>query len=285
MASTREIKRRIRGINSILQITKAMEMVSTAKLRRARIRLAKTRPYFQTVVDDIQGILSILGEDHPLLAKREKETVLYIVLTSDKGLAGGYNANVLRLTESTIKADGCRSKLLVVGNKAKDYFERRDYDIVKAYTGLSENPSYSNARDLAAVAMELYEEKEVDAIRIVYTRFISTISYDAQVVSILPSDELKAEEDRPAARTQIEFEPSPMAVLDYLIPMYVATAIFGALIEAAASEQGSRRVAMENASDNAHDMIDELQTNYNRARQAAITNEITEIVSAADAVQ
>ena len=285
MASTREIKRRIRGINSILQITKAMELVSTAKLRRARIRLAKTKSYYQTVVDDIRGILSVVDENHPLLVREKKVAVLYIVLTSDKGLAGGYNANVLRLTEKTIKDDGCPSKLLVVGTKARDYFERRNYDIVKSYTGLSEDPEYSDARELAAMAMDVYKKGKVDAIRIVYTRFISTISYDAQVVSILPSDELKAEEDRPAARTQIEFEPSPMAVLDYLIPMYVATAIFGALIEAAASEQGSRRVAMENASDNAHDMIDELQTNYNRARQAAITNEITEIVSAADAVQ
>ena len=285
MASTREIKRRIKGINSILQITKAMELVSTAKLRRARIRLAKTKPYFQTVVDDIREILTIVDDNHPLLSREKRDAVLYIVLTSDKGLAGGYNANVLRLTEKAIKEDGLPSKLLVVGTKAKDYFERRNYDIVESYTGLSEDPEYSDARELAAAAMDLYESGEVDAIRIIYTRFISTISYDAQVVSILPSDELKANEDRAAARTQIEFEPSPMAVLDDLIPMYVVTTIFGALIEAAASEQGSRRVAMENASDNAHDMIDELQTNYNRARQAAITNEITEIVSAADAVQ
>lgn len=285
MASTREIKRRIRGINSILQITKAMELVSTAKLRRARIRLAKTKPYFQTVVDDIREILTIVDDNHPLLSREKRDAVLYIVLTSDKGLAGGYNANVLRLTEKAIKEDGLSSKLLVVGTKAKDYFERRNYDIVESYTGLSEDPEYSDARELAAAAMDLYESGEVDAIRIIYTRFVSTISYDAQVVSILPSDELKANEDRTTARTQIEFEPSPMAVLDDLIPMYVVTTIFGALIEAAASEQGSRRVAMENASDNAHDMIDELQTNYNRARQAAITNEITEIVSAADAVQ
>ncbi|MDY3118945.1 MAG: ATP synthase F1 subunit gamma [Peptoniphilus sp.] len=285
MASTREIKRRIRGINSILQITKAMEMVSTAKLRRARIRLAKTRPYFQTVVDDIQDILPLVGENHPLLKKREKQTTLYIVLTSDKGLAGGYNANIFRLAESTMKDDGSRSKLLVVGNKAKEYFERRNYDIVKSFTGLSENPTYSHARDLAAVAMELYENEEVDAIRIVYTRFVSTISYEPGVVSILPSEDFKAKEVPSPTRARIEFEPSPESVLDYLVPMYVETAIFGALIEAAASEQGSRRVSMENASDNAHDMIDELQTNYNRARQAAITNEITEIVSAADAVQ
>lgn len=285
MASTREIKRRIRGINSILQITKAMELVSTAKLRRARIRLAKTKPYFQTVVDDIQEILTIVDDNHPLLSREKRDAVLYIVLTSDKGLAGGYNANVLRLTEKAIKEDGLPSKLMVVGTKAKDYFERRNYDIAESYTGLSEDPEYSDARELAAAAMDLYESGEVDAIRIVYTRFISTISYDAQVVSILPSDELKANEDSTTAHTQIEFEPSPMAVLDDLIPMYVVTTIFGALIEAAASEQGSRRVAMENATDNAHDMIDELQTNYNRARQAAITNEITEIVSAADAVQ
>ena len=285
MASTREIKRRIRGINSILQITKAMELVSTAKLRRARIRLAKTKPYFQTVVDDIREILTIVDDNHPLLSREKKDAVLYIVLTSDKGLAGGYNANVLRLTEKAIKEDGVASKLMVVGTKAKDYFERRNYDIVESYTGLSEDPDYSAARELAAAALDLYESGEVDAIRVVYTRFISTINYDAQVVSILPSDELKAHEDRTSVHSQIEFEPSPMAVLDDLIPMYVATSLFGALIEAAASEQGSRRVAMENASDNAHDMIDELQTNYNRARQAAITNEITEIVSAADAVQ
>lgn len=285
MASTREIKRRIRGINSILQITKAMELVSTAKLRRARIRLAKTKPYFQTVVDDIREILTIVDDNHPLLSREKKDAVLYIVLTSDKGLAGGYNANVLRLTEKTIKEDGVASKLMVVGTKAKDYFERRNYDIAESYTGLSEDPDYSAARELAATALDLYESGEVDAIRVVYTRFISTINYDAQVVSILPSDELKAHEDRTSVHSQIEFEPSPMAVLDDLIPMYVATSLFGALIEAAASEQGSRRVAMENASDNAHDMIDELQTNYNRARQAAITNEITEIVSAADAVQ
>lgn len=285
MASTREIKRRIKGINSILQITKAMELVSTAKLRRARIRLAKTKPYFQTVVDDIREILTIVDDNHPLLSREKRDAVLYIVLTSDKGLAGGYNANVLRLTEKAIKEDGLPSKLLVVGTKAKDYFERRNYDIVESYTGLSEDPEYSDARELAAAAMDLYESGEVDAIRIIYTRFISTISYDVQVVSILPSDELKAHEDRTTTRTQLEFEPSPIAVLDDLIPMYVVATIFGALIEAAASEQGSRRVAMENASDNAHDMIDELQTNYNRARQAAITNEITEIVSAADAVQ
>lgn len=283
MASTREIKRRIRGINNILQITKAMEMVSTAKLRRARIRLEKTRPYFRVVVDDIQAILSLVGADHPLLTVRDPETTLYIVITSDQGLAGGYNANIQRLAETTIEEDPSDAKLMVVGTKARDYFERRDYDIVSAYTGLSDEPSYNDARELAHKAMALYQEGEVDCIRLIYTEFESTISYEPKAMRILPSEDLKPKED--GIPKDIYFEPSPEAVLDYLIPMYVETAIFGALIEASASEQGSRRVSMENASDNATDMIDELETNYNRARQAAITNEITEIVSAADAVQ
>lgn len=284
MASTREIKRRIRGINNILQITKAMEMVSTAKLRKARVRLEEMRPYFSTVVDDIQTILSIVGDNHPLLQKREEENALYIVVTSDKGLAGGYNANIQRLAEKTVAESKASAKLLVVGTKAYDYFRRRDYDIVKAYTGLSDNPTYHQAQDLARKALNLYRSKEVDAIRIIYTEFESTISYKPQVLQLLPSEDFVAKEDG-SRRKDITFEPSAASVLDFLIPMYVETAVFGALIEAAASEQGSRRVSMENASDNAHDMIDELETNYNRARQAAITNEITEIVSAADAVQ
>ncbi|MDD7363222.1 MAG: ATP synthase F1 subunit gamma [Peptoniphilus sp.] len=285
MASTREIKRRIRGINSILQITKAMEMVSTAKLRKARKRLEETRPYFLTVLDDIQTILAVSGDEHTLLEKREEKTALYIVITSDKGLAGGYNANVQRLAEKTIAEAPSEAKLIVIGTKAYDYFARRDYDIVKAYTGISERPGYSRARDIASKALKLYAEGEVDAIRIVYTEFVSTLSYTPKVDQLLPSDILVPKEGESAASVQTEFEPSPEAVLDYLIPMYLETSVFGALIEAAASEQGSRRVSMENASDNARDMIDELETNYNRARQAAITNEITEIVSAADAIQ
>lgn len=284
MASTREIKRRIRGINNILQITKAMEMVSTAKLRRARVRLERTRPYFQTVVDDIQNILAIVGEGHPLLKKRDEKTALYIVITSDKGLAGGYNANIQRLAEKTMAEAPSESKLMVVGTKARDYFERRDYDIAGAYIGLSDEPTFSDAQSLALKAVDLYRSGEVDSIRMIYTEFESTISYKPKVLQLLPSEDLKPKEGK-AVKDRIEFEPSSESVLDYLIPMYVETAIFGALIEAAASEQGSRRMSMENASDNAYDMIDDLETNYNRARQAAITSEITEIVSAADAVQ
>ncbi|MDQ0508562.1 F-ATPase gamma subunit [Aedoeadaptatus ivorii] len=284
MASAREIKRRIRGINSILQITKAMELVSTAKLRKARIRLEATRPYFETVLDDIQEILGLVGDAHPLVKKREEKTILYIVLTSDRGLAGGYNANVQRLAEETAKKRSAKAKLFVVGSKAKEYFARRNYDILESYTGISDAPSFEHAKNLATTALDLYRDGTVDAIDLVYTRFESTLKYTPKVERLLPSEELKAKADKKAS-TLVEFEPSPEAVLDYLIPMYVESCIYGALIEAAASEQGARRLSMENATDNANEMIEELETNFNRARQAAITNEITEIVSSADAVQ
>ncbi|MCD1147577.1 ATP synthase F1 subunit gamma [Peptoniphilus sp. KCTC 25270] len=285
MASTREIKRRIRGINNIRQITKAMELVSTAKLRRARSNLEATRPYYETVLDDIQELLPIVNDGHPLLAKREIKTVLNIVLTSDRGLAGGYNANIQKLTHKTMEEDGVETKLLIVGSKARDHFQRRNYNIHKAYVGISEDPTYQDAVELSDVAMELYRTGEVDAINLIYTRFESTISYEPKVIRLLPSKDLeKAEGEENKAKTLVEFEPSAEEVLDYLIPKYIESSIYGALIEAAASEQGSRRVSMEAATDNANDMIDTLETNYNRARQAAITAEISEIVGAADAL-
>lgn len=284
MASTREIKRRIRGINSIRQITKAMELVSTAKLRRARKTLESTRPYYETVLEDIQDLLKIVGDSHPLLKKREIKRVLYIVLTSDRGLAGGYNANVQRLAMDSMKKEDKESLLLVVGSKARDHFERQECHIHKVFTGISEDPSFQDAKNLASIAMDLYLSGQVDAIDLVYTRFESTLSYQPKRIRLLPSEDFVTEEGLGQARTLVEFEPSPEEVLDYLIPKYIESSIYGALIEAAASEQGARRVSMEAATDNANDMISELETNYNRARQAAITAEISEIVGAADAL-
>ncbi|MDO5301486.1 MAG: ATP synthase F1 subunit gamma [Tissierellia bacterium] len=283
MASTREIKRRIRGINNIRQITKAMELVSTAKLRKARSQLERSRPYYSTVLDDIGEILAITGGVHPLLKEREVKTVLYIVLTSDRGLAGGYNSNVIRLATETASKSPAASKFMVIGNKAKEHFQRRGYDIVKSFTGISENPNYVVAQELANLALDLYRQGEADAIEVIYTEFESTLSYKPKVIRLLPDDAIEAKEG--GASSVVEFEPSPEEVLDYLIPKYVASTIFGALIESAASEQGSRRVSMEAATDNANEMITELETNFNRARQAAITGEITEIVASADAIQ
>jgi F-type H+-transporting ATPase subunit gamma len=282
--STRDIKRRIRGVSSTKQITKAMELVSSSKLRKARERQEKAKPYYTTVLENIQNVLSTTGNiKHPLLNNREVKTSLYIVLSADRGLAGGYNANIMRMTENIIKEKNVNSKIITVGSKARDYFTRRSYDVVKSFTGVSEEPQFADAREIGNIALKLYENKEIDEINIVYTRFLSTISQEPKVLKLLPSEEVHEESTRGKVLT--EFEPSTEEVLDYLIPKYIQSSIYGALIESSTSEQAARRIAMESATDNAEEIIDELQISYNRARQAAITMEISEIVSGAEALK
>ncbi|WDV46086.1 ATP synthase F1 subunit gamma [Clostridiaceae bacterium M8S5] len=279
----RDIKRRIRSVSNTKKITKAMELVSSAKLRKARAKLEKTRPYFDTVIRSINEILaSTDGIKHPMLIKREVKKVLYIVLTSDRGLCGGYNSNILKLVEKHSAGDK-EVSVINVGMRAKSYFEIRNYDIKENFLHISESPTYSDALEIGSLALKLYEEKEIDEINLVYTSFVSTITYQPKVLKLLPADNFKAEEK--AKKTLVEYEPSPESVLDYLIPKYVYSAIYGGLVESSASEQGSRRVAMESATDNAEEMIEKLQLSYNRARQAAITQEISEIVGGAEALK
>lgn len=282
--TTRDIKRRIKGISNTKQITKAMELVSTAKLKRARERIEKSRPYYNTVLDNIQDILGTTGNmKHPLLDNREIKSSLYIVLAADRGLAGGYNAGVIRLAEKKIKEHNINTKIITVGSKARDYFNRRSYDVVGEYVGITEEPNFSDARKIGNLALDLYKKKEVDEINIVYTHFAGTISQQPKIMRLLPSAEVH---EKSKERKKIsEFEPSTEEVLSYLIPKYIQSSIFGALIESSCSEQAARRIAMESATDNAEEMIDELQISYNRARQAAITMEISEIVSGAEALK
>lgn len=282
--TTRDIKRRIRGISNTKQITKAMELVSSAKLKRARERLERSRPYYETVLHNIGEILATTGNmKHPLLDTREVKSSLYIVIAADRGLAGGYNGGVIRLAEKRIREQNKDAKIIVVGSKARDYFTKRHYNVVGQFVGISEEPQFSDAREIGSLAMDLYKNKEVDEINLVYTTFKGTISQVPNVIKLLPSNEVSGEKKE--RRTITEFEPSPEEVLGYLIPKYIQSSIYGALIEASSSEQAARRVAMEAATDNAEEMIDELNISYNRARQAAITMEITEIVSGADALK
>lgn len=282
--TTRDIKRRIRGISNIKQITKAMELVSSAKLKRARERLEKSRPYYETVRNNIQEILAATGNmKHPLLDTREVKSSLYIVISADSGLAGGYNGGVIRLAERRIKENKKDDKIITVGTKAREYFTKRNYNVVGEIVGITEEPQFSDAREIGNLAIELYKNKDVDEINIVYTRFLGTISQEPTIIKLLPSEEIKKESKE--KRTVTEFEPSPEEVLKILIPKYIQSSIYGALIEASTSEQAARRVAMEAATDNAEEMIDELNISYNRARQAAITMEITEIVSGAAALK
>ncbi len=281
-----DIKRRIKSVNSTMQITKAMELVSTSKLKRARVRLDKSKPYFETVLESIKDVLAnAKGIKHPFLEKREVNNTLYILITSDKGLAGGYNANVNKLLQNEIK-DKEAAKIITVGVKGRDYFRRRGYNVIESLTGISETPEASDARHIGEKAIDLYRTGEVDEIKIVYTQFKSTISYVPEIITLLPAtfEEKEISLDNKGYRSLTRFEPSEEAVLDYLIPKYIGSTIYGAMIEASASESGSRRLAMENATDNADEMIKSLELVKNRARQAAITQEISEIVSGAEAL-
>ncbi|WP_347499692.1 ATP synthase F1 subunit gamma [Proteiniborus sp. DW1] len=279
----KDIKRRIKSVGGIKQITKAMELVSSAKLRKARQRLEMSRPYYQTLVRSIQEILSsTTGIKHPLLEKREVKNKAFIVITGDRGLAGGYNGNVIRLAESLI-GDKERDVILAVGQKGRDYFRRRKYNIAGEFLNISEEPHFIDASSIGSLAIELYEEGKVDEVNIIYSRFKSAMSQEPAVLKLLPAEGIGEEEQ--GTKTLVEYEPSPEVVLDYLIPKYIHSAIYGALIESSASEQGARRVAMEAATDNAEEMIENLELSYNRARQASITQEISEIVGGAEALK
>lgn len=282
--SMKDIKRRIRSVSSTKQITKAMELVSSAKLRKARQKLEATRPYYQTLVRSIGDILSSTrGIKHPLLENREIKNKAFIIITGDRGLAGGYNGNIIKLAENHI--DGKENTvILAVGQKGRDYFKRRGYNVAGEFLNISEEPQYIDASSIGGLAIELYEDGKVDEVNVVYTGFKSVMSQEPMILKLLPAENIK-EESNQGPETLIEYEPSPEEVLDYLIPKYIHSAIYGALIESSASEQGARRTAMESATDNAEEMIEDLELRYNRARQASITQEISEIVGGAEALK
>lgn len=285
--STRDIKRRIRGISNTRQITKAMELVSSAKLRRAREQMEKSRPYYNTVYSNIRNALSTVGNiKHPYLDVRDVNKSLYIVITADRGLAGGFNSNIIRKVEHDIKDKKDKKDkiyLITVGLKGREYFKRRGYNVVEEFVGITEEPYFSDAQEIGKIVMDMYRKKEIDEVKVIYTQFVTTISQEVKELKLLPNEEIK--KDIEVKNSVVEFEPSPEEVLDYLIPKYIESVIYGALIESSSSQQGARRTAMESATDNADEMIDELQLSYNRARQAAITAEISEIVTGAEALK
>ncbi|MBS4538322.1 ATP synthase F1 subunit gamma [Clostridium sp. D2Q-11] len=282
--SMQDIKRRIKSVGNTKQITKAMELVSSAKLKKSRRRLEKTEPYFLTVLRSIQDILaSSRGVSHPMLENREVKNKCYIIVTSDRGLCGGYNVNIIKKVEEQIDNKD-QAKMITIGLKGKSHFKRRDYDVKGSFTGISEEPTFMDATQIANIALKLYKDGEVDEVNIAYTQFKSTISHEPTIMKLLPAEEIK-ENKSDVKNSLTEYEPSPEEVLDYLIPKYVKSVIYGAMIESSASEQGARRVAMESATENAEEIIDDLTLDYNRARQAAITQEIAEIVGGAEALK
>ncbi len=295
-AGVRDIKRKIRSVNSTRQITKAMELVSTAKLRRAKERMDITKPYFETVMKTVQDIIKEGGGlRHPYTEAREIKKTLYIVVSADRGLCGGYNINILKTAMADMESPQ-KTEVIAVGKKAADFFNKHDIEVVDSYLSISEKPEFVDAKAIIRKALGLFADKEIDEIKLVYTRMISTLIQEPTVLTLIPleveqfdanmvedeEDDVKTEDDNVEV---VSYEPSAETVLTYVIPRYLESTVYGAMVESSAAQQAARRIAMENASDNADDMISELSLTYNQARQAAITQEISEIVGGAEALK
>ena len=287
MASMRDIKRRIKSVNSTRQITKAMNLVSAAKLQTAKKRLEETRPFFNETKRVIGSIVNnSKGLSHPLLKEREVKNTLIILISGDRGLCGGYNANV---SKAALKLAKTKENVLMIaaGSKGRDFFKNnKSVKIVKDYVAVSERPRYETSADIGREALSLFLKKEVDEVYLAYTEFQSAIAHEPKVIRVLPvdTDEFTDEKDS-AVDTQMLYDPNAEEVLDLVIPKYINTNIFGAFMESAACEQGAMMTSMDSATENASEMISSLTLLYNRARQGAITQEITEIVGGASALE
>ncbi len=279
----REIKRQIKSVQNTRQITKAMEMVASAKLRKAQEKAQASRPYAEKLKEVVSSIAAGSNDViHPMLVSRPVKRTAYIVITSDGGLVGGYNANLLRKTIDYIKSKHSSTEeysLFVIGRKGRDYFNRRNLPLVQSITELSDTPKFADIKSLAYAAVQGFEHEEYDEIYLCYSKFINAITQVPTVDRLLPFESV--EQDGGSA--DYEYEPSAEAVLNVLLPKYAETLIYGALLEGKASELGAKMTAMGSATKNASKMINELTLTYNRARQAAITQEITEIVAGANA--
>ncbi len=279
---TKDIKRKIKSVNNTRQITKAMELVSTAKLKKAKDKMNLTKPYFKTVLEAIDGIISSQKFIKNIyLEDRESKKTLCVVVTGDRGLCGGYNVNIIK----EVSKNNEDLSLITIGKKANSFFRKNGYNIIKEYEGISEKPKYSDALDISKVVIDLFLKNEVGEVKLYYTNFVSTISQVPECIKLLPLTKDINDDENNENDDYVSYSPSPEEVLNFIIPKYVTATIYGGLIESAAAEQAARRLAMENASNNADEMIEDLTVSFNQARQAAITQEIAEIVGGAEALK
>ncbi|MCP8967905.1 ATP synthase F1 subunit gamma [Ectobacillus ponti] len=285
MASLRDIKTKIGSTKKTSQITKAMEMVSAAKLNRAEQSAKSFVPYMAKIQEVVGSIASgSKGVNHPMLTSRPVKRTGYIVITSDRGLAGAYNSNVLRAVSKTIQerhnADPNQYAVIVIGKVGRDYLKRRKFNVIDEITGLSDQPAFADIKDIASRAVSMFADGAFDELYMYYNHFINKIQQEVTETKVLPITDVAAGK----ATTMYEFEPSEEAILNVLLPQYAESLVYGALLDGKASEHAARMTAMKNATDNAQEVIDTLTLSYNRARQAAITQEITEIVAGASAL-
>ena len=293
MATVQDLKRRIRSIRNTRKITKAMELVASARLRRAQARIEAMRPYADRMTELMIGTARASSslQGLALLQRREVQRAAIVPLTGDRGLAGAFNAQVLRhafALERWLAGDGVETRWLVAGKKGRSTLSFRRYEIDQSWIGFSDRPAYHDAQAIARKAAELYENGEVDRVVIVYNQFVSALVQRVVERDLLPIPEealdRKGEEAEQAQLGDFIYEPEPEEILQRLLPVYVETELYRALLESAASEQGARMTAMRNASGNAADLISSLTLDMNRARQAEITQEILEVVAGADAL-
>ena len=284
MASMRDIKRRKSSIQSTQQITKAMKLVSTVKLQKARNRAEQTTPYFDYMYRTVSSMLAKSGNiNHPYLKAGDSKKIAVVVITSNRGLAGGYNSNVVKLITGS---DLPKEDLLIyaVGNKGREALERRGYHIHKDASEIIESPVYEDAAALCKEVLDAFVAGEIGEIYLAYTHFKNTVSHEPKLMKLLPVEVNEAEVGETDSKIMMTYEPNEEEALDMIIPKYVTSLFYGALVEAVASENGARMQAMDSATSNAEDMISDLSLKYNRARQGAITQELTEIVAGASAI-
>lgn len=286
MASMRDIKRRQTSVQSTGQITKAMKLVSTVKLQKARGRAENTKPYFDGMYSTVASILARSGNiKHRFLkADTENKKKAVIVITSNRGLAGGYNANVVKLITNNPEFSTENTVIYTVGRKGQEGFLRKGYNIVKDYSDCVENPIYSDAMEISRDVLGAFADGEIGEIYIAYTFFKNTVSHIPTLKKLLPVSVDEYELTEEEKKIPMNFEPDEDEVLDMIIPKYISSLIFGGLVEAVASENGARMQAMDSATSNAEDMISSLSLMYNRARQGSITQELTEIIAGANAI-
>ena len=295
MASVQDLKRRVRSVRNTRKITKAMELVASARLRRAQTRIEAMRPYAETMRELIAGVgrASASVRGLPLLGQRDEvSTVAVVALTGDRGLAGPFNAQILRRAfalERELRAEGIAVQFVAIGKKGRSTLAFRRYEVAREFVGFTDRPAYSDAQAIAHALGELYTEGGVDRVVLVYNAYVSPLVQrvtEQELLPISPDILETSEEERrdDALRGDFIFEPEPEEILARLLPVYLETQVYRALLESAASEQGARMTAMRNASKNAGELIDGLTLQMNRARQAEITQEILEVVAGAEAL-
>ena len=275
----KDIKRRIKSVQSTMQITKAMELVASSKMRRAKERALGVRPYFNTMRETVQRLAAASRSgDSIYTRRREVKNSLFIVIAGDRGLAGGYNNNLFKLAAAGM--EGKNASVITIGKKAQEHYAKRQWPVLADYPGVAEHMQISDTGAIVDSLLARYRDGEADEVFLCYTEFVSPLQQEPRCMQLLPvSIEPKADDKPQGARVLTEYDPSPEAVFNAVIPEYLHGVLYGAVVESYCSEQSARRMAMEAASDNAGEMIENLNLSYNRARQAAITQEITEIVA------